>query len=107
MNTTGVRSAALASLICCASYSVMSGIRFPTLSVLCGDQPVAWAAAMMTRVTAPGWEISDRCPASISVMRARGPLALYHPPPPGDHRAGLPPPPPEHAQLYLAPSLAG
>jgi hypothetical protein len=32
------------------------------------DQPVAWAAAMMTRVTAPGLEIRDRCPALISVM---------------------------------------
>jgi hypothetical protein len=29
---------------------------------------VAWAAAMMTRVTAPGLEIRDRCPASILVM---------------------------------------
>src|SRR4029077_1745345 len=34
------------------------------------DQPAAWAAAMMTRVTAPGREIRDRCPALISVIRA-------------------------------------
>ena len=32
------------------------------------DQPVAWAAAMMTRATAPGLEIRDRCPALIWVM---------------------------------------
>jgi len=32
------------------------------------DQLVAWAAAMMTRVTAPGLEIRDRCPALISMM---------------------------------------
>src|SRR5260370_10912079 len=70
MNPTGVRSAALASLICSASYSVMSAMTFLTLSVPRGDQPAAWAAATMTRVTAPGREISDRCPASISVTRA-------------------------------------
>jgi hypothetical protein len=34
------------------------------------DQLAAWAAAMMTRVTAAGWEIRDRCPALISVMWA-------------------------------------
>ena len=31
-------------------------------------QLVARAAAMMMRVTAPGWEIRDRCPALISLM---------------------------------------
>src|SRR5260370_38206248 len=34
------------------------------------DQPMTWAAAMMTRVTAPGREIRDRCPESTSVMWA-------------------------------------
>src|SRR5258708_37788688 len=34
------------------------------------DQPVAWAAAMITRVTAPGREIRERCPALISVTWA-------------------------------------
>src|SRR5260370_33074015 len=31
---------------------------------------MTWAAAMMTRVTAPGREIRDRCPESTSVMWA-------------------------------------
>src|SRR5260370_3421126 len=34
------------------------------------DQLVARAAARMTRVTVPGWEISDRCEAFTSVMWA-------------------------------------
>src|SRR6266567_3604800 len=57
----------------------MSGMTFLVLSrvrQLLRDQPVAWAAATMTRVTAPGWEISDRCPALISVMRAWARLAM-------------------------------
>src|SRR5260370_36210271 len=51
----------------------MSGMTFVVLAgvrQLIRDQPAALAAAMMTRVTAPGWEIRDRCPASISVMWA-------------------------------------
>src|SRR5690242_3021679 len=40
------------------------------------DQSVAWAAAMMTRVTASGREIRERCPALISVMWARARLDM-------------------------------
>src|SRR6266446_4899199 len=57
----------------------MSGMTFLVLSgvrQLLRDQPVAWAAATMTRVTASGWEIRDRCPALISVMRAWARLAM-------------------------------
>src|SRR5258707_10567464 len=58
------------------AFLVLSGVGSAQVLALQGeaqllrDQPVAWAAAMMTRVTAPGWEIRDRCPESTSVMWA-------------------------------------
>src|SRR6266567_1666734 len=58
----------LLDLLCFVLGGVRHDVSYPFGAAR--NQPAARAAARMTRVTAPGLEIRDRCPASISVMWA-------------------------------------